>query len=68
MPKIRTKKSMAKRIKFTGTGKVKRMRTFSGCSHILEKKSPKRIRKFRKAAMASPADVKMIKRLVPYGK
>ena len=47
MPKIRTKKAVAKRLRVTGSGQIKRMRQFSGCHHIREKKSPKRVRKFR---------------------
>lgn len=66
MPKIRTRKSVAKRIRVTGTGKIKRMREFSGCHHIREKKSPKRTRKFRKTTLASKSDVKRLKIQVPY--
>ena len=66
MPKIRTKRSVAKRIKITGTGRVKRMKQYSGCHHIREKKSPKRTRGFRKRAMASPGDERNLKRLAPY--
>lgn len=66
MPKMRTKRSVAKRIKVTGSGRVKRMKQFSGCHHIREKKSPKRTRNFRKVALASPADEKNLKRLAPY--
>lgn len=65
MPKIRTKKAIAKRIRKTGSGKLKRMREFSGCHHLREKKSPKRTRKFRKTALVSKADEKMIRRAVP---
>ncbi|HIB67561.1 MAG TPA: 50S ribosomal protein L35 [Phycisphaerales bacterium] len=65
MPKIRTRKAVAKRVKKTGSGKLKRMREFSGCHHIREKKSPKRTRKFRKTALVSDADEKMIRRCVP---
>ncbi|MEW6280900.1 MAG: 50S ribosomal protein L35 [Candidatus Eremiobacterota bacterium] len=66
MPKIRTRKSAAKRIRVTGSGKVKRMREFSGCHHIREKKSPKRTRKFRKATLADASDIKRLKVLAPY--
>lgn len=66
MPKIKTKKSVAKRIKVTGTGKIKRMKAFSGCHHIREKKSPKRKRGFRITTLASPSDTRRIKRAVPY--
>lgn len=65
MPKIRTRKAVAKRVRITGTGKLKRMREFSGCHHIREKKSPKRTRKFRKVTLVSAADDRMIRRCVP---
>lgn len=65
MPKIRSRKAVAKRVKKTGSGKLKRMREFSGCHHIREKKSPKRTRKFRKAALVAAVDEKMIRRCVP---
>ena len=66
MPKMKTKKSMAKRVRITGSGKIKRMRTFAGCHHIRENKSPKRVRTFRQTAICDPVDEKMVKRLVPY--
>jgi large subunit ribosomal protein L35 len=66
MPKIRTRRAVAKRIKITATGKVKRMKEFSGCHHIREKKSPKRTRNFRKTAIASDGDARNLKRLAPY--
>jgi large subunit ribosomal protein L35 len=66
MPKIRTRKSVAKRIRVTGTGKMKRMREFSGCHHIREKKSPDRTRKFRKIVLVDPTDAKRLRALVPY--
>ena len=66
MPKIRTRKSVAKRVRVTGTGKMKRMREFSGCHHIREKKSPDRTRKFRKIVLVDPTDAKRLRALVPY--
>jgi large subunit ribosomal protein L35 len=66
MPKLRTKKSVAKRVRLTGTGKLKRMRQFSGCHHIREKKSPKRVRKFRHQTLVSPVDEPRLRRCVPY--
>lgn len=66
MPKIRTRRAVAKRVRKTGSGKIKRMREFSGCHHIREKKTPKRTRKFRKVALVSTADERMITRCVPY--
>jgi large subunit ribosomal protein L35 len=64
MPKIKTRRSAAKRFGVTGSGKVKRAKAFK--SHILEKKSPKRKRNLRKAAMASKSDMKRIAKMLPY--
>ncbi|MHB2015432.1 MAG: 50S ribosomal protein L35 [Candidatus Xenobia bacterium] len=66
MPKIRTKRAVAKRIRVTGSGKIKRMRQFAGCHHIREKKSPKRTRKFRKTVVVHETNVRNLKRLAPY--
>jgi len=59
MPKMKTHKGAAKRFRVTGSGKIMRGKAFS--SHILTKKSPKRIRNFRKDAPISDADAKMVK-------
>jgi large subunit ribosomal protein L35 len=66
MPKLKTHRGAAKRVKVTATGKFIRERQFSGCSHILTKKSPKRIRKFRKQVATNPTDVPRLKRQLPY--
>jgi large subunit ribosomal protein L35 len=49
MPKMKTKKSAAKRYSFTGSGKVKYKK--QNLRHILTKKSAKRKRKLRHAGM-----------------
>ena len=49
MPKMKTCRAAAKRFKKTGTGKLKRNKAYK--SHILTKKSPKRKRNLRKAAI-----------------
>ena len=64
MPKIKTHRATAKRFTATGTGKFKRNKAYK--SHILEKKSPKRKRNLRKAALASAADRARVKKLLPY--
>ena len=64
MPKMKTKRAAAKRLKKTGTGKLKRAGAWK--QHKLEKKSPKRRRKLRKNQMISPADQPTLLRLVPY--
>lgn len=64
MPKMKTRKSAAKRYKVTGTGKVKYKK--QGLRHILTKKSSKRKRKLRKSGILSSAEVKKVKILLPY--
>ena len=58
MPKMKTHKGPAKRFRRTGTGKIMRAKAFK--SHILSKKSQKRIRNFRKEAELAPSDVKVV--------
>jgi large subunit ribosomal protein L35 len=64
MPKMKTKRSAAKRLKATATGKL--MRRSGWKRHLLEAKSPKRRRKLRKASLIAKVDVPRLKRLVPY--
>lgn len=63
MPKMKTLKGAAKRFKKTATGKIKRKKAFK--SHILAKKTPKRIRQLRKSALISDADKRRVKRMLP---
>ncbi len=58
MPKMKTHKGSAKRFRRTGTGKIMRAKAFK--SHILTKKSQKRIRGFRKEAELTPGDVRVV--------
>ena len=58
MPKIKTRRAAAKRFTATGSGEFKRNKAFK--SHILEKKSPKRKRNLRKAAIITAADHKRV--------
>jgi len=64
MPKIKTKKAAAKRFKKTGSGKVKRYRAFH--SHLLGHKTSKRKRRLRRSDLVSKADMKIIKKILPY--
>ena len=64
MPKMRTKSAAAKRLKITGTGRLKRNRGWK--RHKLEAKPPKRKRRLRKAVLVSKADEPRLRRLVPY--
>ena len=64
MPKIKTCRAAAKRFKKTGTGKIMRNKAYK--SHILTKKSQKRKRNLRKAAMTDATNVKTMKKIMPY--
>lgn len=63
MPKMKTNKGAAKRLKRTAKGKLKRRRAYK--SHILTKKSSKRKRRLRKSALVDKADEKRMNRLLP---
>lgn len=64
MPKLKTNRSAAKRFRLTGTGKIRR---YKACkSHLLTKKTRKRKRRLRKAAILDATNVKEVKRLLPY--
>ena len=64
MPKIKTKRAAAKRFKLTGTGKLKRNKAYK--RHILTKKTAKRMRNLRKAAMTDATNVSNMKKVLPY--
>ena len=64
MPKIKTNRAAAKRFKKTGTGKLKRNKAYK--SHILTKKSTKRKRNLRHAAMTDSTNAKVMKKILPY--
>lgn len=62
--KAKTRKSVAKRFKVTGTGKI--LRRKQGKRHILQKKNRKRKRFLGKAALVSDADIKRVKESLPF--
>ena len=64
MPKMKTSKSAAKRFKVTGTGKLKRSKAYK--QHILTKKTTKKKRDLRKAAMMDKTNEKVMKKILPY--
>ena len=64
MPKLKTHRGAAKRFTRTGSGGFKRHQSHK--SHILTKKSPKRIRHLRSAEMVDKADVARVRKLLPY--
>jgi large subunit ribosomal protein L35 len=62
MPKMKSHSGASKRFKKTGTGKLKARHAYS--SHILEKKSPKRKRKFGLDRSIAKADQKTVRKLL----
>ncbi len=64
MPKMKTKRSAAKRFRKTGSGKLRRRKAFT--SHILTKKSQKRKRGLRKATLVDKADEGHVRSMLPY--
>jgi len=61
---MKTKRGAAKRFKLTGSGQIKRGKAYT--SHILTKKTTKRKRNLRKSTLVNCADVKGIRRILPY--
>jgi len=59
---MKTNRGAAKRLRKTGTGKIRRNR--ANHSHILTKKSPKRKRRLRSSTLVAKADEKRMKRLL----
>ncbi|MBC7868992.1 50S ribosomal protein L35 [Candidatus Saccharibacteria bacterium] len=60
MPKLKTHKGTAKRIKVTSTGKLTRRRAFGG--HMLAKKSKSRKRNINTTAFVTGAMAKNVRR------
>ncbi len=61
---VRTKKSVAKRFKITGTGKV--VGRHGGKRHLLASKGPKRRRKLGGAVVIGDTDAHRIKGSLPF--
>ncbi|MGI6604357.1 MAG: 50S ribosomal protein L35 [Firmicutes bacterium] len=64
MPKMKTRRSAAKRFKVTGSGKFKRAKAYK--SHNLEHKSSKRKRALRAPGLVSPSDYERVRKMLPY--
>ena len=61
---IKTKKSVAKRFKITGTGKV--LRSQAGRRHLCQGKRPKRRRNLRGTVLVHHTDEYRIKQNLPF--
>ena len=62
---MKTHRGVAKRVKRTGSGRLKRHKAYK--SHILTKKTRKRKRRLRKPALVAKVDEKRLKKLLPNG-
>ncbi|NOZ79784.1 MAG: 50S ribosomal protein L35 [Acidobacteria bacterium] len=65
MPKLKTHRGAAKRIKQTASGRFKRHHAYH--SHILSKKTRKRKRNLRSAVMVEATQSKVLAKMLPYG-
>ncbi len=65
MPKLKTKKTAAKRFKVSGSGRVRRPK--AGGNHGMGNKNRKRLRRLRNNDMVDKTMQKRIKKLLPYG-
>ncbi|MGC8510613.1 MAG: 50S ribosomal protein L35 [Acidimicrobiales bacterium] len=62
MPKMKTDSGAKKRIKVTGTGRLRRRKAFRG--HIMEKKSSVRARRLGRETDISPGIEKRVKKML----
>ena len=62
MPKLKTKRSAAKRFKLTANNKIKRSHANAG--HLLTKKSPSKKRHLKKSTTVNSADAQRIKKML----
>ncbi|TMD50851.1 MAG: 50S ribosomal protein L35 [Chloroflexi bacterium] len=60
MPKLKTRKGIAKRIRVTANGKL--MRAHAWKSHMLEHKKQKNKRAYKQLQAVSPRDAKQVRR------
>jgi len=66
MPKLKTRKSVSKKVKVTGTGKLKRRST--GQNHYNSRNTGHETRSKRKDQSIFKTEEQNIKRALPYGK
>ena len=65
MPKLKTRKCAAKRLKQTGTGAFRHHK--AGARHLKSSKNAQRKRRLRQDAAVSPAEKRRIQVALPYG-
>jgi len=64
MPKVKTKKSAAKRFRIRPGGSIKRARAYM--RHILTKKSTKRKRHLRGTTLVHDSNKRQVRAMLPY--
>lgn len=64
MPKLKTRKAVAKRYRITGDKNFLRRHAFKG--HLLMKKSKKQKRKLSQKILVKKSDTKTIRLMLPY--
>lgn len=62
MPKMKTHRGAAKRVKRTGSGKLKRGHAYT--SHLAQNKTTKQKKQLSKSAIVSKSDYKRIKHML----
>lgn len=63
MAKMKTNRAAAKRLRVTGTGRVRRGK--AGKSHMMRGKPANRLRRLRKTDMVHPSHDRNVQRLLP---
>ena len=66
MPKLKTHKATARRMEYTGSGKLARTR--QGKSHLRRNRSKRAVRDYDEMHPVAKADEARIRRLMPYAK
>lgn len=64
MPKLKTRKSAAKRFRATGSGKIVRRHSFK--NHMLEHKTSTRKRRLSQMAVVDERDEENVRLMLPY--
>ncbi|MDR1079950.1 MAG: 50S ribosomal protein L35 [Deltaproteobacteria bacterium] len=64
MPKMKTNRAAAKRFRATASGKIRRNKAYA--RHILTTKTTKQKRGLRSKSLVNSANVKSVKKLLPY--
>ena len=64
MPKLKTRKSAAKRFRISGSGKIMRRKAFK--SHLLQKKSTSRKQRLSRVARVDERDEDNVRLMMPY--